>query len=88
MELENFVRLTLSKFSVKKNLRKIKDNSKKRKYFYSSELIASVYKRVGILNREKSSTNYWPGTFSSTNNKLEFLKGAKLGPELLIDFSI
>ena len=54
--------------------------------FFCSELIASVYKVIGILPKEISASQYWPGSFSSENN-LNLLNSASLGEEYIIDFS-
>lgn len=42
---------------------------------------------MGLLDEEISSGQYWPGSFAAKGD-LKLLKGAKLGPEKLIDFSL
>ena len=53
--------------------------------YFCSELIASAYKRVGLLGEEEVASKIWPGGFS-TEKKLQLRDGASLGEELLIDF--
>lgn len=55
--------------------------------FFCSELIASIYKYLGLIDLEKSSAQYWPGCFSDKND-LYFENGAKFSKEYLIDFTI
>lgn len=40
-------------------------NLKENSSFFCSELIASIYKRLGLLQNEISSSQYWPGTLIS-----------------------
>jgi len=40
------------------------EDIKKDKGFFCSELVALLYKKLGLLPPEKSATLYWPGTFS------------------------
>ncbi|CDW74624.1 UNKNOWN [Stylonychia lemnae] len=60
------------------------------KTYFCSELVASAYKRLGILEYELAASKYWPGDFSQENGEkqVKFLNGAKLGEELLLDFII
>ena len=70
--------------------------------FFCSELVAAAYKKIGILPKDISAAQYWPGiidfgfllltllstgTFSS-EKQLNLLDGAKLGNEMLIDFKL
>ena len=55
------------------------------KSYFCSELIASLYKFLGLLPFEISSANYWPGSFS-TEVAIPLKNGAKLGSEFLIEF--
>ena len=48
MDLENFVKYTLGKFNIKRGHKK-KKKKKEKDTIFSSELIASTYKRIGIL---------------------------------------
>lgn len=56
------------------------------KSYFCSELVASLYKYLGLLPTEISSSNYWPGSFS-TETSLKLLKNAYLSPEFLINSS-
>lgn len=33
--------------------------------FFCSELIALLYKKLGLLDKDKASNKYWPGDFST-----------------------
>lgn len=55
--------------------------------FFCSELVAAVYKQLELLEGEKSSSQYWPGSFSD-KEKMSLLKGAKFSKEYVIDFQI
>lgn len=55
------------------------------KCYFCSELVASIYKLLGILPREITSANYWPGSFSA-ETKLALRNGAALGEEYLVEF--
>jgi len=59
-------------------------NENKTRYF-CSELIAYIYMNLNILDKKNMAKSYLPGTFSS-DMKLEFLNGAELGSEYIIDF--
>ena len=45
---------------------KEKGEDKDRSYF-CSELIAALYKRLGLLNNAVSAGQYWPSSFSQAN---------------------
>ena len=51
------------------------------KTYFCSELVASAYKRLGLLDKELAASKYWPGDFSQedSSKKLTLLKGAYLG---------
>jgi len=55
--------------------------------YFCSELVAACYKRADLLPTDISSSRYLPCSFSAAR-KLPLLKGAKLGREMLIDFSL
>ena len=55
--------------------------------YFCSQLVAYAYKIMGLLEEEISSGQYWPGSFGAKSD-LKLLKGANLGPEKLIDFSL
>lgn len=59
------------------------ENKEKQKGYFCSELIASAYKEIGILSLIKSSTSYWPRSFSSQHDKkeLNLYDNAHLHPE-------
>lgn len=52
----------------------------KERSFFCSELVACVYKRMGLLTIDKPSCSYWPGAFSTecvpeTDKSLVLLEG-------------
>lgn len=56
------------KFNVSKLLRKkstndFNENLKHTKSFFCSELVASVYKNLGLFDHEISASQYWPANF-------------------------
>ena len=55
----------------------------KNRTFFCSELVAKAYKCMGLLDKDKSSSTYFPNSFSS-EKKLALLKGLSLGPELVV----
>lgn len=80
-------KMNLVKICRQKSDRDASENIKDTKSYFCSELIASAYKRIGLLPADVSATQYWPGAFS-INSDTEYLKGATLGDEYLIDFSL
>ena len=40
------------------------------KTYFCSELVASLYKALGLLEKTKSATQYWPVTFAKDLNLL------------------
>ena len=60
---------------------------KESKSYFCSELVASAFKRIGLLPENVSATQYWPNNFAS-NSTLNLQKDAYLGDEYLIDFSL
>jgi len=54
--------------------------------FFCSELIASAYKRLGLLANDLNPKSIWPGSFSDEQT-LPMNKG-RLEGELLIDFEL
>eukprot|EP00357_Protocruzia_adherens_P033023 CAMPEP_0115000164 /NCGR_PEP_ID=MMETSP0216-20121206/16592_1 /TAXON_ID=223996 /ORGANISM="Protocruzia adherens, Strain Boccale" /LENGTH=592 /DNA_ID=CAMNT_0002365205 /DNA_START=36 /DNA_END=1814 /DNA_ORIENTATION=+ len=94
LKLENYIRKVLGKkykISTKKLLRRFsvlgEEKDEEDQSFFCSELIAAAYKEIGILPPELSASQYWPGSFSSERS-LPLQNGAKLGPELLLDFTL
>lgn len=71
----------------KKSTRDATDNIKETKSYFWSELVASAFKRIGLLPENISATQYWPSDFSTRSN-LDLQKGAWLGDEYMIDFSL
>ena len=65
------------------NLKKVDDD----RTFFCSELVAAVYKNLDLLDWEKASTQYWPGSFSD-KEILFFNNDAKFSKEFLIDFNL
>lgn len=60
-------------------------NLEETKTFFCSELIAACYKSMGILRKDISSANYWPGSFS-VDSDLKLLNEARLSEEMQIEF--
>lgn len=54
--------------------------------FFCSELIAAIFKVIGLLPRHIRSSQYLPGSFSAESN-LELRNGAEFGNEHLIEFT-
>ena len=54
------------------------------KDFFCSELVASAYKSLGIINEKIPSNNFLPGSFE--DDKTLGLIDAKLGPAMIINF--
>lgn len=86
--LEDFIKQTIGKpfkLNPTKLLRNTnegdrKDKIKENKGFFCSELVATGYKRLGLLDPTIAASKYWPGDFSS-EQQMKLLKGAKLGEE-------
>ena len=63
-----------------------KNDWKNSKGFFCSQLVAAAYLNMGILDYDRCSLKYFPGSFSHSANlplKSEF----SLGPEIIVDFS-
>jgi hypothetical protein len=61
------------------------DNIKGDKSYFCSELVASAYKCLGILPKDISASQYWPGTFAGKGG-LKLMEEAYLEDELLLEF--
>ena len=61
------------------------ENACDNKGYFCSELVASAYKVLGILPKNISSAQYWPGSFSA-EEKLPLENKAKLTEERLVVF--
>ena len=55
--------------------------------YFCSELIACVYKHMGIIDGNASARHYLPGSFS-VDMQIPFVSGAALGSEHLLDFNL
>jgi len=93
-KIEKFVKTTVgNKYAVnaKKLMQRkstsIGTESLSERTYFCSELVAACYKRADLLPTDISSSRYLPCSFSAAR-KLPLLKGAKLGREMLIDFSL
>ena len=64
----------------------VKEDPTKKKGYFCSELVASVYKRMNVIPDNMLSSKFYPGTFEATNDKFELINGASLDPEIVIDF--
>ena len=71
-KLENFIRTVIGmkyKLNAAKILRKHCENDaeniKGDKSYFCSELVAGAYKCLGLLPKEISASQYWPGSFSN-----------------------
>ena len=53
--------------------------------YFCSQLVARLYKSLGLIDPLKSSKNYWPRDFSNAG-KLEILQGGSLENERVIIF--
>ncbi len=77
--LEDFIRQTLGKpFKINpiKLLRATNENDhshkiKDSKSFFCSELVATAYKRLGLLDHQRAASKYWPGEFSQEDRGSE-----------------
>jgi hypothetical protein len=52
--------------------------------FFCSELVAKIYKVLGLLETELASSNFMPGDFSAKSNKLTLRDDCFLGPDYFI----
>ena len=80
-------KLNLSKICRKKCTKDAAAHIEKSQSYFCSELIASAFKRVQLLDEHKSASQYWPGDFSK-EKKIDLKQGAWFGEEYLIDFSL
>ena len=54
-----------------------------KKGYFCSELVASAFKSIGLLDSRLSSCQYWPGTFSS-EKKIKLNHGYRFSNEVTI----
>lgn len=52
---------------------------------FCSELVAEVYKRMGILNTMKLSSEFTPDDFTSVHDSEFVLKFGRLEPEVYVE---
>lgn len=64
-----------------------KEKGAKYDSFFCSELVAALYKACGLVSAKVSCTQYWPVTFSD-KECIDFLNGAKLEPELVVNLEL
>jgi len=67
-------------------LKQSKQDEEKRTFF-CSELVARLYKELGLLNEDKASTRYYPVDFSEKGSLKFEKKDIYLHPERLIAFN-
>jgi hypothetical protein len=90
--LEEFIKQSLGKpfkLNPTKLLRATNDGDrsdkiKESKSYFCSELVATAFKRLDLLNPKIAASKYWPGDFSceqNSGNDLKLLQGARLGEE-------
>eukprot|EP00347_Sterkiella_histriomuscorum_P010769 403374988 len=78
-------KVTATKLLRKKCIDDSDDNIREDKTYFCSELVASIYKNLGLLPQEKSASRYMPGSFQSKKG-LKLLGGAVLEDDKLVDF--
>ena len=68
----------------------LKKQVKKKAGFFCSELVATLLKQLNLLDLGTSSSNYWPGSFSteSPERELTLLGDAFYSEELTVDFQM
>ena len=54
---------------------------------FCSELVAEAYQRMGILDPERSSSEYTPDDFSSARDSALKLKSGRFEPEVYVDLN-
>lgn len=78
--------LTLDKlFQFKSKLNRSEQEEENKTYF-CSELAARLYKELGLLNEDKSSTTYFPVDFSQKGYMTIIREGVSIGNERIISF--
>jgi palmitoyltransferase len=80
--LMKFIKSTIGKKydlgALKLMRRKASSDEEVQNGFFCSELIAKVYKTLGLLSLEKASSNYWPVDFTMRGG-INLLDSASLG---------
>ncbi|KRX02363.1 hypothetical protein PPERSA_09980 [Pseudocohnilembus persalinus] len=65
------------------NLNIQNQNQQNQEGVFCSELVAKFFKKIGIIDKDKQSTSYWPVHFTEKRN-LQLQQGATLGQETII----
>ena len=87
--VENFVNDNIGKmydFSLKKMFKRVSleedpdsiDKKSNKNNYFCSELVAALYKYINILDKRKSSTQYWPGSFEE-DEEIQFIETLEFG---------
>ena len=63
-----------------------KDDPENKISFSCSELVALVYKIMGVFTDDRPAAQYIPGSFEGPSINQKITGGAYLGNELLVDF--
>lgn len=61
------------------------ENISEDKSYFCSELVASAYKCLGLLPKDISASQYWPGNFSSKSD-MKLIGEGMLEDEQMIEF--
>ena len=93
LKLEDFLKKVIKKKYTLNPLRLLQkysdynsvENVANKSGYFCSELVGSIYKLLGFLPKNISSSQYFPGTFSE-ETKLTLENGSVLGHEYLIEF--
>ena len=78
--------LNLDKLFMFKSKLKRTDEEEEKKTYFCSELAARLFKELGILDENKSSTTYYPVDFSQKGSLNIVKPGVSLGHERIICF--
>ena len=78
--------LTLGKLFQFNSTLKRSEQEEQAKTYFCSELVARLYKEMGLLDPEKSSTQYYPVDFSDSGNLKLKLPDSSLGNEVYLSF--
>ncbi|CAD8052524.1 unnamed protein product [Paramecium sonneborni] len=95
LQIEKFVKenvgrqyqLSVTKLLQDKSIIITSQNQNQDPTYFCSQLIAKIYKQIGLLTQDKSANQYWPGSFSNEKAEIQ-LKGCSLSDEYLIGFNM
>ncbi|CAD8050282.1 unnamed protein product [Paramecium primaurelia] len=95
LQIEKFVKenvgrqyqLSFTKLLQEKSTIITSQNQQEDPTYFCSQLIAKIYKQIGLLNQDKSANQYWPGSFSNEKDDIQ-LTGCSLSDEYLIGFNM